>query len=239
MSTFPERIRIILSEMEGPQHGKQSRLAQIAGCTRGLVNQWKIGIHETMGYAYAKNIEKALGYSVSWVLDGTGAKQTGIGATRYFVSEEASGVGEFTVSDHELVPVKTGVLNLKAGSEKFNVVPIDNDDLPFVVRRHWINTHGYVLKRLIAIKVSDDSMEPALYEGDTIIINTADRQFLDGVAFAINYEGQLSLKRMMRDGGEWWLASDHPDQRRFPRKLYRVGDCNPIGRIVYKQSAQI
>jgi len=72
-----------------------------------------------------------------------------------------------------------------------------------------------------------------------LIINTADRQFLDGVAFAINYEGQLSLKRMMRDGGEWWLASDHPDQRRFPRKLYRVGDCNPIGRIVCKQSAQI
>ena len=40
MKTLSERIKIILSEMEGPERGKNVRLAKMAGTTRGRVSQW-------------------------------------------------------------------------------------------------------------------------------------------------------------------------------------------------------
>jgi len=46
------------------------------------------------------------------------------------------------------------------------------------------------------------------------------------------------IKRLVRDSGQWWLASDNPDQRRFPRK-----SCHEtvalLGRVVHKQSEHI
>jgi hypothetical protein len=42
----------------------------------------------------------------------------------------------------------------------------------------------------------------------------------------------------VRDTGQWWLTSDNPDQRRYPRKA-----CDDsvvlLGRIVHKQSEHI
>ncbi len=82
-------------------------------------------------------------------------------------------------------------------------------------------------------------MEPALYAGDVVVINTADREPKDGQVFAVNYEGEDVVKRMMRDTGEWWLHSDNADQRRYPRKMCRGNECLILGKIVYKQSENI
>jgi phage repressor protein C with HTH and peptisase S24 domain len=82
-------------------------------------------------------------------------------------------------------------------------------------------------------------MEPGLYDGDTVVINTADTKPADGEAFAINYEGELLIKRLVRDNGLWWLSSDNSDQRKFPRKQCAGDLCLIIGKIVHKQSERI
>jgi phage repressor protein C with HTH and peptisase S24 domain len=71
------------------------------------------------------------------------------------------------------------------------------------------------------------------------VINTADITPADGEVFAVNYEGEAVVKRMVRDAGEWWLSSDNPDQRRYSRKLCAGDACIIIGRIVHKQSERI
>ena len=60
----------------------------------------------------------------------------------------------------------------------------------------------------------------------------------DGDVYAVNFEGELVIKRLVRDEGQWWLCSDNPDQRRYPKKRCdeRVG---LLGRIVHKQSERI
>ena len=105
-------------------------------------------------------------------------------------------------------------------------------------RREWYERNGYQPDKLLAVRVSNGSMEPGLYDGDTVVVNTADTTPADGVVFAVNYEGELVIKRLVRDSGQWWLASDNPDQRRYPRKV-----CDEhaflLGRIVHKQSEKI
>lgn len=70
METISDRISEILENMEGPERGKQTRLAEIAVCTKGLINQLLKNPGQRFGYEYAKNIERRLGYSVDWILHG-------------------------------------------------------------------------------------------------------------------------------------------------------------------------
>ena len=69
-----DRVREILAEMDGPERGKQSRLAQIAQCERSAVNHWLNG-QPTIAYANAENIANYFGYRLKWVKDGIGPKR--------------------------------------------------------------------------------------------------------------------------------------------------------------------
>ena len=81
-------------------------------------------------------------------------------------------------------------------------------------------------------------MEPSLWDGDLVVINTSDTSPHDGEAFAINYEGELVIKRLRRDAGEWFAISDNSDQRRYSPKRC-TEDVVILGRVIYKQSERI
>lgn len=81
-------------------------------------------------------------------------------------------------------------------------------------------------------------MEPNLWPGDQIIINTADTAPQDGTVFAVRYEGILLAKRLRRNAGQWWLDSDNPDKARYGPKLL-TEDARIVGRVVYKRSEVI
>lgn len=98
--------------------------------------------------------------------------------------------------------------------------------------------NNYRPEMLFGVRVSGASMEPSLWDGDLVVINTADTDPHDGEAFAINYEGEMVIKRMRRDAGEWWATSDNADQRRFAPKRC-TEDVVVIGRVIYKQSERI
>ena len=72
MTTLPERLHAILSEMEGPDHGKQVRLATLAECKRATITHYLKNPGSEIGYEYAKNIADRLGYNVDWVITGRG-----------------------------------------------------------------------------------------------------------------------------------------------------------------------
>jgi phage repressor protein C with HTH and peptisase S24 domain len=82
-------------------------------------------------------------------------------------------------------------------------------------------------------------METNLHEGDMVVVNTADTEPKDGEVFAVNYEGEPVIKRLARDRGTWWLASDNQDKGRYPNKECVEGSCIIVGRVIHKQSERI
>lgn len=146
---------------------------------------------------------------------------------------------EHDPTDPDFVEIRKVRLKLSAGIQGIKIEQEEEEGNPITFRRDWLTKNGYFAEDLIAIKVRGNSMEPALYDGDTVVINTADKAIKDGFVFAVNYEGEDVVKRLMRDNGEWWLMSDSPDQRRYPRKLCSGDACLIIGRIVHKQSERI
>lgn len=81
-------------------------------------------------------------------------------------------------------------------------------------------------------------MEPGLYDGDWVVVNTADSTPRDGIAFALSYDGEVVVKRLFRSEETWVAASDNHDKRIY-RDRPLNGDTFVIGRIVHKQSERI
>ena len=134
--------------------------------------------------------------------------------------------------------IRRVTFKLSAGASGFGIQYRDERGAPIVFQRQWYEGRGLRPEKLFAVEVSNGSMEPGLYDGDTVVVNTEAVDPKDGVVFAVNYEGELVIKRLIRDGGQWWLSSDNPDQRKYPRKVCDE-HCVLIGEIVHKQSERI
>ena len=127
---------------------------------------------------------------------------------------------------------------LSAGAHGYAVEYEQEPAAPIVFKRQWYERNGYRPEKLFAVRVMNGSMEPGLYDGDVVVVNTDASTPKDGCVFAVNYEGEMVIKRLVRDAGSWWLCSDNPDQRRYPRKVCDE-HCILIGQIVHKQSERI
>ncbi len=115
---------------------------------------------------------------------------------------------------------------------------MNEDGPPIVFRKDWYTMHKYQPEKMLALRVGGESMVPNLYPGDLIVANSAQTEPKDGIAFVVAYEGEVVVKRLIRDAGQWWLSSDNQDQRRYPRKVCN-SDTQIIGEVVYRQTERI
>lgn len=223
-----DRINAALSGGKGLT---QAGLARACGISRASVNAWVNGKTDSIDGKYLTTAAAYLGVSAHWLSTGEGPMLPGSGAT--------ANTQVVHLDDNPQYPaIRRVKFKLSAGASGFGVDYLDEQDAPIVFRREWFDRNGYRPDKLFAVRVANGSMEPGLWHGDTVVVNTEQAEPKDGAVFAVNYEGELVIKRLVRDSGQWWLASDNPDQRRYPRKV-----CDEhaflLGRIVHKQSEKI
>lgn len=213
----------------------QAQLARKVGIRQPTLSDLERG--ESHRSANLASMAAALGVNALWLETGRGPKRGGDkdkAMLRNRVREVSDEEEEETVSR-----IRRVTLRLSAGIIGFAVDSDSEDDNPIYFRKDWLLQRGYKPENLLAIRVKGTSMEPGLYEGDTVVINTADTAPKDGDVYAVNYEGEAVIKRLVRDAGAWWLSSDNPDQRRFPRKQCDGDTCLLIGKVIHKQSERI
>jgi phage repressor protein C with HTH and peptisase S24 domain len=107
------------------------------------------------------------------------------------------------------------------------------------IRYSWMYGNNFEAKNLIATKIREDSMAPSLFSGDVVVINLADTTLADGAVLLFGYEGEIIIRRVNRDAGQWWLVADNTDQRRFARKVFHDDGILPIGRVVLRETQHI
>lgn len=132
-------------------------------------------------------------------------------------------------------------LLVKPGGADFDTRPevYRGDQEQVGVRLSWMYGNKLSPKNLLATKVADESMAPSLFPGDVVVINLADKLPVDGAVFAMGYEGDVLIRRITRDSGQWWLSADSPDQRKFVRKAYDEQHAFVIGRVVLRETEHI
>lgn len=209
----------------------QAELARLCGVKPPSIHGWLSGKSKFLRGENLLKAAKALNVSQQWLANGIGPMH----ATPEEVKSE-----EIDLDSHpDLEPVRVVKLRLQAGVSGFLVDLDESEAAPIFFRSDWLRRRGLKSYNLVAIKVAGHSMETTLFEDDVVVANTADREPKDGEVFAVNYEGEPVVKRMIREDGTWWLSSDNQDQRRYPKKQCRDEACLVIGRIVHRQSERI
>lgn len=220
----------------------QVEFGRLAGASKSVVSQWLSGGIKSINPKFAYSIEKNCGYSAQWVMTGDGEKKLSLPlADTQISSPGAQSLGPtlINLTEHpDLCPIKRVNFKLAAGVHGYALEVDNGDAAPVFFRKDWIKMNGYNAERLVAFRVKGQSMEPSLWDGDLVVVNLADTKPYDGDVYAVSYEGEPGVKRLRRDAGEWWLASDNADQRKFSPKRC-TEDVEILGRVIYKQSERI
>lgn len=219
----------------------KTAFAREAGVSNATATDWEKasedgGIKEISGPNLTR-ISVVLGVDPHWLLNGRPATNE-----QRDVLELLPGARRVRAADPDdpaLTQIKKVRLKVQAGITGFQVEPEHYDGETQGVPTKWVLRESLSQDALLAVVVKGESMEPALYEGDVIVVNTRDTKLIDGAVYVVNYEGEAVVKRMIRDAGQWWLASDNADQRKFHRKLCKGAECIVIGRVVRKESTHI
>lgn len=226
MTTLKDRLK----EARGESGLSQGALAKLAKCGQTTIASIESGRNK--GSTVITQLATALNVNPVWLAEGRPPKRaTSIDA------EKTNELIDLTTHP-DLLSIPRVKFKLSAGVSGYSVEPENGNGKPVFFRKDWFDLHNYRPDKLLAIRVSGSSMEPSLWDDDLVVINTDDTAPHDGDVFALNYEGELVIKRMRRDAGEWWACSDNADQRRFAPKRC-TEDVQIIGRVVYKQSERI
>lgn len=215
----------------------QSALSRASGIPQPTINRIlnRIGVRGPE-LNTLKALAETCNVSLQWLQEGVEPKGRGTVSTS---ASTFSAVEAWDDADPRWVQVKfVTALRLSAGisGAPADFEPDSNSTIPLDPR--WVERNKLDPRALVATRVRGESMEPTLYDDDLIVINTADKKPIDGSVFAVNYEGEAVVKRLVRDAGEWWLESDNPD-RRYGRKICRGDACVIVGRVVRKESDRL
>lgn len=224
MNTLAERIKAAMQE----SGATVTELARAVGVKPPSVHDWISGKTKSLKGESAIRAAKFLDVQAQWLTSGTGPKHR---------SETPPQLVDLEAHP-DLVLVPRVEFKLSAGVSGYQVEVPHGNGKPIFFRRDWFETHKYQPDKLLAVRISGASMEPSLWDGDLVVINTEDTKPHDGDVFALNYEGEMVIKRLKRDAGEWWACSDNIDTRRYPPKRC-TEDVQVIGRIVYRQGEKI
>lgn len=97
--------------------------------------------------------------------------------------------------------------------------------------RNWLRDHGLEGGQLSAIRVTGDSMEPLLNDGDEILVDRAQRSFHEGVHVA-RVGDVLMVKQLALAGqGRVSLRSVNPA---YPPFEVPLDELEIVGRVVWK-----
>jgi len=209
-------------------------LSNASGVTQPTIHRFLSGKHnEPRGNTIAK-LAKGLGITEEKLRGFADNKKN-------IINDEASPTYENIAQppSQEFSAIHYVNVRLSAGINGFEVDYHDEVMPPIFFRYDWLKSKGLTPKKLFACQVSGCSMEPRLYSGDSVIINTRSTTPIDGKVFAVNYEGEMLIKRMYRDNGSWYLRSDNADKTRYPDKLCAGDICIIIGEVVHRQSTEI
>ena len=226
--------------------GSAAKLAALSNTSPAYLSQIKnrtpdskTGTPKTMGDDMARRIEAAIEEPVGWMDVPHGPEMAVPSADVVDLFPGARRVHLSDADDPSMTQIRRGKIKVRAGMTGFQVEPEHYEGETQGVPTKWMLKEGLSRDALVSTTVRGESMEPALYDGDVIVVNTRDTKLVDGAVYVVNYEGEAVVKRMIRDAGQWWLASDNADQRKYHRKLCKGAECIVIGRVVRKESTHI
>lgn len=168
----------------------------------------------------AENSAKAavfLGVSAHWLSTGEGDMIPSAGTSTLSALTGGGGqrVTALSASDdhaEDYIQIRESEVRFAAGNGRTAHYDELAESVPATYRREWFAKEGINPDNARRFKVHGDSMEPFLYDGDTVLVHLGETTVIHGKVYALRYGDELRIKRVYKklDGG-LILHSDNPD----------------------------
>lgn len=148
------------------------------------------------------SIARKFGTTVEWILTGMDERAEK-GADRGALKGEPS-PKEKLEQDFTYIPQVSGRISAGKG-----FAPENSIEMRVAFRKEWIARKGSA-KDMVLIKVSGDSMEPTLLNGDLVLVDRG-RNYLEpqGGVYAIALDDVIMIKRVQPTGDRVRIISDN------------------------------
>ena len=144
----------------------------------------------------------------------------------YRVYDEA-GVEIIETNKTDIVLIPMVEAKLSAGQGSFETS--DQSDRKYSFRRDFLSRKGNQ-KEMVLMRVSGDSMEPEIKNGDVVLLDKSQTSPLPGRIYAVGVEDMVYLKRVDARPGKIVLYSDNKDYA--PIEVDTRGDMENQARII-------
>lgn len=98
------------------------------------------------------------------------------------------------------------------------------------VPRKTLRDYGASTSSTEVVYAQGDSMSPEIKSGDALLVDTSQKEIIDGVVYAFNYDGQPMCKRLQKIGKEVKAISTNPLYEPFIIDF--TCQFNIVGRVV-------
>ena len=192
----------------------QNKLAILLGINRAGITQAKN--KGTVPDKWILDLYRKYGINPDWIETGKG---------KMFIVERD---GSVVVPEYRSVPYVKA--RLCAGDGSFEVDENIRDYWMF--RADWLNNKGSA-SHMILVDIYGTSMEPELKHGDTVMIDTSQKDILAGSIYAVGIEDTIMVKRIEKHPGKLVLRSDNKDYEPVYLSRNEMSGFRIIGKIVW------
>lgn len=130
----------------------------------------------------------------------------------------------------DLVYIPKSAARLCAGGGSFEVdaAPVAIYPLP----RVWLNTLGKP-SSMVFMDVVGDSMEPGIYDGDMVLVDTSRKDLHPASILAVSFDNAIYLKRVQRESHGLSMHSDNPAYGPVTLQGDELDCFHVIGRMIW------
>jgi transcriptional regulator with XRE-family HTH domain len=195
----------------------QNKLAEVVKVSVTAVQNWERGRNDVLGKNRSALCRALKINELTLIAGGDGCVNTNVSPVGLLEDNE-----EVEVSILMSVVVTDGDLSLRKGK----VIKLP---------KSLFDGCGVDESYSLCVFISGNSMEPRLFDGDMVVIDTKEISAVDGGVYAVLYEGLLKVMRLYKPGASRlrlnsFNALEHPDI------MVDAESVNIIGKVFYSSS---
>lgn len=241
MNTLKERIEYVL---EANSWGIVD-VAKAAGVSTSAVSQW-LGrgnktTHSIGDIEAAARLGAQTGLSPLWLAKGVGDMHATTSANALAIAgaRHVSAWNDDSELPDGLMSIPVTRITFKGGNGKEFDYSLDEQEDAVVYKRSFFHKTKTNPSRCKRFKVTGDSMEGTLFDGDSVLVDMGEQAVIDGRVYAIRYGNELRVKRLYKKlDGSLTLKSDNANygEETIPPDLV-AEHITIIGRVIDRSGA--
>jgi len=202
------------------EYGNRQQLSNATNVDYAQLSQWLLPesnpSHRNIRDSSARRLEEITGKPKYW-LDTDHKKETVIAVFDDEIPEGVIAIPEYSIS-------------FSAGNGKTTDIQEIDNSYPAYYRKDWFVKEKINPKKCRRFRVSGDSNDPYICDGNVILVNLAETNIIDGNFYAIRYGDDLRVKKLSKKiDGSVVLDSVNPH---YPQEIISPVNLNELFQVI-------